>query len=917
MSLHKIDFSDGIRPEEIQDNFEILQQQLNRERLGVGGFGIASGFDVTPIVTDDKFAVRLSNASIIDETGAELFIPECEVNIEPPELFTALEYRTINYNNRINLNQIPYASDRRIPAEYLTSKDPKVSGIYINYPANNYSVDDYIRVSDINGTILTVTGAVSKEVVVRYNYTADRIDTLYLKKDNTVGVIKGTTSTTPSKPYMPNDGKMLIAYLMIESRYVDEDKTIPQAYLYVRDDMRSLRNLFTDGDNNLYICGTPFDDLQIVHMKEPKNPKENTLWLNTQENTLYYWKSTDGFVYTNKITIDTDFIENGSANRDFATYMNFLLEKDELEVYHNGTKLSKDVHYYELYNSLPTYYQNIPDKTEGNSFRIIENSTSNNGLTLKVGDEIMYMIRYKDSHFMWVPVNKMTYVNAKNHRVYCTNDYMPNNRDGYFDSKEADALGQFSVGNNDYYDYKYQYFLFHREKDLEMLFTPGRQELSIQINQMVLHSDQFEEITAHDLLNTLKRHKYEEGQTWENYIGDMAIDNGPIPRSIAEAAAIHFGWNRQELEKLVEDFDETGIGFKLIEPLDCGYNAGTQNYEAFDGSADLYVEAIVERRICCSPTKRKFQRSATFVAEDIIVADNEIIETGIVNLLNDDYYRYNENQLEVYVNGNKLIGPSIFDVDPEIIEEFGCYLQSTKEGIEDKVYEPITEEGQEEYKQYSDQGYFERKRACVCRKFKINKVLNVGDIITYRISTNIYSYDHINNLLDDLEAKIDCNLDTVLSAYDGIGKFKSEVDAKVSDVTTRLSSISTTVEALQNNTFDPLSVLSIANMPPALLTVVLSSLTHINTSFEYKGNPEHIFDVINNPKEDIRSQDYLTVVRRDSKGDHFLIPGEDYIIISGEDNNKTPYSYFKVLNADGWETGNKIIITGIKLGYGR
>ena len=43
MSLNIIDFSDGIRPEEIQENFEKLEDQISRERLGVGGSGIAYG----------------------------------------------------------------------------------------------------------------------------------------------------------------------------------------------------------------------------------------------------------------------------------------------------------------------------------------------------------------------------------------------------------------------------------------------------------------------------------------------------------------------------------------------------------------------------------------------------------------------------------------------------------------------------------------------------------------------------------------------------------------------------------------------------------------------------------------------------------------------------------------------------------
>jgi hypothetical protein len=918
LSLNKIDFSDGIRPEEIQENFEMLQQQLNRERLGVGGYGIASGFDITPIVNANEFAIQISSASVIDESGAELFIPACKINIDPPELYTALEHRTINYNNTISLNQIPYATNRRMPAEYLTNKDPRVSGIYINYPANNYNVDDYIRVSDIKGTVLTVTGAISKEVVVRYNYTADRIDTVYLKNDNTIAVIKGTTSTTPSKPYMPNDGKLLIAYLMIEHQYVDDNILIPSANVYLKEDMRSLRNLYTDADNNLYICGTPFDDLQIVHMKEPKNPKPNTLWLNTEENTLYYWKSTDGFVYTNKIIIDTDFMTNDNANRDFATYMDFLLNENELEIYHNGNRIVKDLHYYELYNELPTYNQNIPSKTEGNSFRIIEDSTSGNGLTLKVGDEIMYMIRYKDSHYMWVPVNKMTYLNAKNHRVYCTNDYMPDNKNGYFDSPIANAMGEFVADNESIpYEYKYQYFFFHREKDLDMLFTPGRNELSIHINQMVLHSDQFEEITVYDLYG-------------KDANGNEVFDK--VPQSVANAAAVYYDWTKLELEKMINDYDNTGIGFKLVEPLDCGLNANAHNYTEPDGSADLYVEAIVERRVCCSPVKRKLQRTATFVKEDIIIVDEELINNekpefnNIIYLPEGLYYRYNEDQLEVFVNGIKLNKPAVFDKRPELIEQFGYYFQSGQDGVDDILVRPmemdiIEADELEEYESHAtyndytgDEGYFERKRAAVCTMFKINRPLKIGDVITYRISTNIYSYDHINNLLDDLEARLETGSESVLNAYLGIKEFNDAIEARVQEVEDRMDALNNdVVEDRDESYFDPYGVLSMDNMPPTLLQTMITSLQHINTSVTYReGQLEY-------PVNDIRSHDYLTVVRRDVNGfDHFMIPGKDYSVEHRMDYDVVwRGTTFNVLDNNGWTDKDVIYITGLKLSYGK
>ena len=60
MTMKLIDFSEGIRAKEINHNFEALQDQINRERRNVGGSGIASGLEITPIVTAYEFAVEIS-----------------------------------------------------------------------------------------------------------------------------------------------------------------------------------------------------------------------------------------------------------------------------------------------------------------------------------------------------------------------------------------------------------------------------------------------------------------------------------------------------------------------------------------------------------------------------------------------------------------------------------------------------------------------------------------------------------------------------------------------------------------------------------------------------------------------------------------------------------------------------------------
>ena len=324
--------------------------------------------------------------------------------------------------------------------------------------------------------------------------------------------------------------------------------------------------------------------------------------------------------------------------------------------------------------------------------------------------------------------------------------------------------------------------------------------------------------------------------------------------------------------------------------------------------------------------KRKLQRTATFVSEKTIIVDDVIKENGIVYLEGDDYYRYNENQLDVYVNGTKLNKILIYGREPEIIEQYGYYLKSTIEGESDTIVSPLIdprlddyedefdEYTDEQYENYSfDQGYFERKRAAVCTMFKINKHINVGDIITYKITTNVYSYDHINTLLDNLESRLGTNSSTILNAYDDILEHKKEINARIEEVENKVFELENSSNNNRDESYiDSLGVLSMSNMPAELLNTMITSLQHINTNFTYDNlKQEYLLT-------DVRSHDYLTVVRRDVNGhDHFLIPNMDYIIVDSVNNLSWTGSVFTILNNENWETGDIIYITGLKLSYGR
>ena len=887
MGLNIIDFSNGIRPEEIQENFDYLQAQLARERASVGGAGIASGLDVSFNITDSDFEVIISDGNIIDNEGNEIFISGTTMQVDPPILYEDKEYCVLNEKKTITLKRIPYALNRRKPAQFLTSFEPELSGITIKY-RNSINRDDYIRVRDIMDTTLTITGALKKDLEVTYKYTHNRIDLLYINDKYEIDKKEGgqgTTSTTPSIPGIPSDAKYLIAYIEINSEYVDEIDTVPHAWMYIKDDLRSIRNLYTDKDGTLYICNTSFDDLQIIHMKEPENPKPNTLWLNLADNTLYSWRSIDEFVYKNVITITTDFYENmDTADLTFSTDMSFIIGEGELNVYLNGSQLRQGIDFQEVGIDLPTYSGNEGKPGEkGNVFKILNTIKRPDGFkdVLIPGDVLTYVIRYKDSQYLWVPVNKMNFINVKNSKVYSTyyeginNKYIyEKNKFGdekaYFDSTLANSLGVDPITD---YPYKYQYFLFHRTEDMNMHFTPAKQELSIMINQMYLHEDQFKEITVFDIIEK------------------------KLPKPVLTAAATKFGWTAEYLENNFNGvYDNSGIGFMLVEPLDSGSKADNTGsyYENYYGSNDLFVEAVVERRIQAVPLNRKMERSATFILEDTIIVDKDILDSKIIEL-KDIKYRYAENQLEVFIDGVKQLSGI------DYIEEYGYYKN-------DVEIPPIDKE---EIKDNHDQDYYIRKKAAVCTRFKFldGASLYEGALVTYKVVANVYSYDHINNILDEIgDVLTDCKA-TVENNTIIMDELKTGLN-------TRMEAIENQVKEFKVFTDDFLtknSIIDIGQLPRDIVDRAIKSLDHINVSIKLKDG------VYEYKVKDVYPEDYLTAIHRKYVGsidltlDEYWIRGTHYEI---EEDAVYPGTYIvKILTEDfNLSTeSDELFLTGLKI----
>ena len=836
MSLHQINFSDGIRSEEIQDNFDILDNQIKRTRLSIGGIGIASGLDITPIVTENQFAIKISPASIIDNNGDEIYINEQILNIERPKLSKQREYLSADVNNQVQLKEVPYMLDRTQPAQYGDTLSNLYTGIKISYQ-NSISTDDYIRVKAINGKVLTLTGLTNRQVIVEYYSTAKRIDTVYLDENNNVSVkTSSITSTTPSA-IIPEKYNYLIAYILIDDNYMVDSNDSPHADIILKKDLRKIRNIYTDKNGTLYLNGVPFNDLHLITMEEPANPKPNQLWLNN--GTLYVWQAIDNYTYKKsiEITSDYDFI----GYHDIQTNINYCINKNQLKVYINSIQL-QDAEYDELFGNVPTSIQDIPDNTYSNKFRIYKN--------FSVGDVITYTISFNESGYRWIPVNKESYTRTKEHKIYGLNDVWKNGN--YWTSPQALSLDK----DKDGYPYKYTYFIFDANTDRNMIFNPGNNEIDVIINQMPLHKDQYSEITL-DMLDSL-------------------------PPSVKRAISDQFGWNNSAIQVINELYDDIGIGIMLNNPLDSIYNEGLFNeYNQMINEHELYVEVIANRSCSSVNSKRKLQRVSTYIDEGNVVIDNTLDNT--INL-GDKYYRYNENQLDVYINGLKLTK----DID---------YIEGTD--LDNDL---------------TDASDMLRKRGAISKQFKIIRSLNIGDVVNYKITSSFYSYDHINSLLDKIETDQEACNAKVETLYNSTMNLYNNTNAVIKDFQNQLNIYTDGNSSLLDSYLTRQSIIAEDQLSIDLVKRVPQSTDHIYHVITFDTYNNIGFDV----SDYLREEDFSLIWWRNSNNDidRMLLPDEDYTFETSINNAGIVTVYLK-LSSDALsniKTGDKLIIRGIKFG---
>lgn len=323
--LETIDFSGGIRAEKIQHNFEALEDQLARERLAIAGHGVSTGLDFTI----DKFNVEINEGSLIGHNGKEVFLDAKTLEIELPRLKQIKDETYLVQNGgQIILPNIPYCLHRE-------------SAVNINSLQNGITILNYnnsgekIKMRNIVDNVITIDNSYSGTLVkISYSYTYKRYDTIYINLDGEIKLLEGTTSSAPSI-IIPEDSMYILGYVEIDPYFTVGTSKV--ATLKIKKDMRSLRNIFTDSNNRLFICGVPFDNLQIIHMEQPEEPFINQLWYDSVANKLKVWVELDGIEQWVNVnddsTIPVEEVKMWEPDENPADGKYFIFKPDEIQ-YH-------------------------------------------------------------------------------------------------------------------------------------------------------------------------------------------------------------------------------------------------------------------------------------------------------------------------------------------------------------------------------------------------------------------------------------------------------------------------------------------------------------------------------------------------------------------------------------------------------
>lgn len=278
---------------------------------------------------------------------------------------------------------------------------------------------------------------------------------------------------------------------------------------------------------------------------------------------------------------------------------------------------------------------------------------------------------------------------------------------------------------------------------------------------------------------------------------------------------------RDQFEELFDDslYDEdacTGYGFRLKDPLE----------------RPSRVEVYVDHSINTKGQKLElFPHITSFLNVQSLVVDDE----NITKIVLESEYEIGNHQLEVWLNGRYL----------RLQEEFA-------EMTKDYIDVSIDNNGE------------------LSNVFKILAPINQGDIITYKVTRQMATYDNLRKVTDALNNKVD-------DAVNDLNQTKEDLQETIKNTSTTLDDLKVRVKSNEENIKGlgegKISKVTIQSLQPEVKNKIVRGATYFIQNL--------ISGEITLPN--LKETDFLSVYYIDNMTTRFiLIRDEDYVVVKKE-----------------------------------
>lgn len=479
----------------------------------------------------------------------------------------------------------------------------------------------------------------------------------------------------------------------------------------------------------------------------------------------YYNSFCVGVIYW---TVDTDGI-NSEIFTNHRSFRKIYVDKTNT-LYING----------EIYKKNKFIYFEEPDE----SIREL------NDLWYDEKSNTLYIWRYRDGDLGWVIVNDHSEIIVKERKVWYPED-----------------------NPEDLTTFKFE------DDEVNLYFVPNSNALTISVDCATLMNDMYDELMIDNdrvsmLRDSLERKKadLEEKEallrSYETEKEDIEILISGFKKDLKQVKELYASLLTAQTLELMQNGSKTGLA-KLdkinealeeysgkLENITVKYTTIKKSITVLENEIDVldsivngtyvsngygfklkkplthaaYVEVTVTHIVRMKPVRETFQRAAVFVKEgDITVTaeGEDLFETSAV-------YAIGNDQIEVYIDGKRLSkGQREFY---EVVDK----LTKDEEELLGQSYVNF---------KYGDNEHKEKYLDRSSQHFRINKNLEVGQIVSYRISKHVWSYDQLDALIRNIEIYAKEAYDNALEAITKVEEMNEYITNVFNDINNEFNNI--------------------------------------------------------------------------------------------------------------------------------